>query len=661
MKECSSSDLTACLSKEDLRDYVLGSIDDQQAAQLEQHLLECPHCEQLLVSVEDHSDAVIQALSVLPASPDDEADYRTLRDQALQQPVEIADPARAIELFRHTSRLRDPVEAPLPFKLGNYELLQRIGRGASGAVYRARHLRLNKVVAVKVLDPACSSGLELFVQEMETIGSLTHPHVVRATDAGEAEGLHYLVMEFVEGVDAGQLLYHHEKLPACDACEIVRQAAIGLQFLHDKSLIHRDIKPSNLLVTASGQIKLLDLGIATHSSNYAKDTTLGELSQPKSQGTLAYMAPEQIATPGQVGTSSDLYSLGCTLYKLLVGTAPTQPVPSLTDLRSDVPRSVDRMVQRLLAPAQKDRPESLDEVIKLLGTASRGSNLPLLVASLCPEGAAVAQTATQTDELRPRARSRVFNRRHALGVMTAGALGVSTIAWYKLRSSNPTLQTACWRSLKPVSPNELLSFGKPGETSCQVLGDDRIQVVSDELALIQLGRPVVGLFAFRVRLQPNEQHSCGVFFQGQKTRSDESSVGRFQTVELKLGQLKPNSEASRNPDRLTWSLWTATRRGKQLTATSTPLAEIDVQLNVDAPNQQLELTIGRTGMPEIKFNGDKLHESMWQLTREARNLQRLSPTQLPTTFLGRLGLVSRKGKHTFERPQLAYLQETHIA
>ena len=306
MKERSSSNPTACLSNEDLRNYMLGSIDDQRATELEQHLLECSRCEQLLVSVEDHSDAIIQALSILPVSLDDEADYRTMRDQALQEPVKIADPAKAIELFRHTSRLQDPIEAPLPFKLGNYELLRRIGRGASGAVYRARHLRLNKVVAVKVLDPACADGLEAFAQEMETIGSLTHPHVVRATDAGEADGLHYLVMEFVEGVDAGRLLYHHEHLPVADACEIVCQTAIGLQFLHNKSLIHRDIKPSNLLVTAAGQIKLLDLGIATRSSDLAQDATPGELPQPKPQGTLAYMAPEQIASPGQVDTSSDL-------------------------------------------------------------------------------------------------------------------------------------------------------------------------------------------------------------------------------------------------------------------------------------------------------------------------------------------------------------------
>ena len=646
---------TPCLSAEDLREYVLGSMDDQQAGQLEQHLVDCSNCEQLLVSLEDHSDAFIEALSVLPASPDDEAEYQQLREQALKAPVEIADPARAKELFRHTSRLKDPVEAPLPFQLGNYELLERIGRGASGAVYRARHSRLNKIVAVKVLDPACANNLESFVQEIETIGSLTHPHVVRATDAGEANGLHYLVMEFIEGVDAGRLLHHHENLPVADACEIVRQAAIGLQFLHDKSLIHRDIKPSNLLVTAAGQIKLLDLGIATRSNAQAEGATPEQPPLIQPQGTLAYMAPEQITAPGKVDTSSDLYSLGCTLFKLLVGTAPTQPVPAVTDLRYDVPRSVDRLLQRLLAPEPKDRPESPNEVIETLREPARSANLPLLIAPLCPEATVATQTGTRPpgDWAAPK----MFTRRSALAALgAAGAAGVSMMLWPGLHSPGPALQTARWRSLQPVSSKVLLSLGKPESTSWEVLADDQIRVVSDDLALIQLGRPVVGVFALRVRLHPQEKQSCGVFFQGQQKRLDESSAFLFQTVELKLDQPNSNgSEVTHSTDLLTWNLWTAKRRGEQLTATCTPLAAIAVKLSADAPTQQLELIVGRQGMPEITFNGDKLHETMWKFSFEARNHQRLSPTQLPTAFLGHLGLISGKGSHTFERPQLTYL------
>ena len=127
-------------------------------------------------------------------------------------------------------------------------------------------------------------------------------------------------------------------------------------------------------------------------------------------------------------------------------------------------------------------------------------------------------------------------------------------------------------------------------------------------------------------------------------------------MELKLDQPNSNgSEVTHSTDLLTWNLWTAKRRGEQLTATCTPLAAIAVKLSADAPTQQLELIVGRQGMPEITFNGDKLHETMWKFSFEARNHQRLSPTQLPTAFLGHLGLISGKGSHTFERPQLTYL------
>ena len=373
------------------------------------------------------------------------------------------------------------------------------------------------------------------------------------------------------------------------------------------------------------------------------------------------MAPELIATPGRVDSSSDMYSLGCTLFKLLVGTAPTHPVPALTELRSDVPRSVDQLTRRMLAPAREDRPESLKEVIAVLGTNSGNSNLPLLVAPLCPEAAVV----TQTDTLPLRhSNSRIFTRRNALGALAiAGATaGVSMMLRHRLRSVGPKIQTTRWRMLKPVSPSVLLSLGKPEETSCKVLKDDRIQIVSDDLALVHLGRPIAGVFSLRVQLHPHEQHSSGVFFQGQLKRSEEDSVFRFQTVELKLGRLKTNGDqTSRYPDRLAWNLWTATRKGKQLSATFVPLAEIAVEQNADAPTQQLELTIGRRGMPEIKFNGDKLHETMWKFSLEARNHQRVSPAQLPTAFLGQLGLISGKGDHTFVRPQLAYLGEADNA
>ena len=143
----------------------------------------------------------------------------------------------------------------LPYRLGNYELLVPLGHGANGSVYRARHVPLGRAVAVKLLRPdqdVDATTIERFVQEVRAIGCLDHPHVVRATDAGEMNGLHFLVMEYVPGVDVSTVLLTCGVLSVSDACEIVRHAASGLAYLHEHGFVHRDVKPSNLLLTAAG-------------------------------------------------------------------------------------------------------------------------------------------------------------------------------------------------------------------------------------------------------------------------------------------------------------------------------------------------------------------------------------------------------------------------
>src|SRR5262249_38269469 len=158
-----------------------------------------------------------------------------------------------------------------------------------------------------------------FVREMAAVGRLEHPNVVRATDAGEEDGTHFLAMELVEGIDLGHLVRFLGPLPVPDACELIRQAALGLQYVHERQIVHRDVKPSNLMLASTGEVKILDLGLALLQGDFADEELTGS---GQLLGTAAYMAPEQWHDTHAVDVRADVYGLGCALYKLLAGKAP---------------------------------------------------------------------------------------------------------------------------------------------------------------------------------------------------------------------------------------------------------------------------------------------------------------------------------------------------
>jgi len=275
--------------------------------------------------------------------------------------------------------------------LGNYQLLEPIGMGGMGVVYKALHSKLRQVVALKtmtrtaLLDP---QAVARFQREMQALGTLIHPNIIRATDAGDYDGWHYLVMEYVEGIDLNQLVKTCGPLALADACELVRQTAVGLQFIHEHQRVHRDLKPSNLMLTVTGQVKILDLGLALLNEGQAQ----GELTfSNQVMGTADYMAPEQARNSHHVDIRADLYSLGCTLFKLLTGSAPFSqagddwgyklraqvelPAPALVAVRPDVPEGVLTILEKLLAKEPEGRyPEPADLVAKL-STFSQGSQL----------------------------------------------------------------------------------------------------------------------------------------------------------------------------------------------------------------------------------------------------------------------------------------------
>jgi serine/threonine protein kinase len=300
---------------------------------------------------------------------------------------------------------------PSTTQLGVYQLQGRLGQGGMGTVWKAWHTRLKRTVALKTLRAECmdnAPAVARFQREMEAVGKLDHPNLIRATDAGEAVGIHFLVMDFVEGVDAGRLVQQHGPLPIADACELVRQAALGLQFAHEAGLVHRDVKPSNLLVTRQGQVKVLDLGLALLHA--APDET-GELTGSNQwMGTADFMAPEQGISAHTVDIRADVYSLGCTLYKLLAGRAPfvgpeyttpykkmeahaRQPVPPLRDRRPEVPANLVAVLDRMLAKDPGDRFATPGAVAAALAPFAAGCDLPRLVSREAP---AVADPGVET-------------------------------------------------------------------------------------------------------------------------------------------------------------------------------------------------------------------------------------------------------------------------
>jgi response regulator RpfG family c-di-GMP phosphodiesterase len=258
--------------------------------------------------------------------------------------------------------------------LGNYLVLDEVGRGGMGVVYKAEHRLMRRNVAVKVLplvDDCPAAIRQRFFGEMRVLAELSHPNVVLALDAGQVPGrghnapLLYLVTELVDGGDLEKHIINRGLLGVAQACNYIRQAAFGLQAAHDRHLVHRDLKPSNLLLTSSGQVKLVDFGLARQFASRLTD-------QRALLGSIEFMPPEQSHDPSAVGKEADLYALGATLFWLLTGEGPypyqphvgqalrqlqSQEPRRLRDLR-DVPAELDDLMARLLDRNPARRPAS---------------------------------------------------------------------------------------------------------------------------------------------------------------------------------------------------------------------------------------------------------------------------------------------------------------
>ena len=259
-----------------------------------------------------------------------------------------------------------------------------LGRGGMGVVYRARQLSLDRVVALKVIAPDFAMDEEFrerFKHESRLAASIEHANVIPVYEAGETDGLLYLIMRYVEGTDLRTLIATEGALESRRAARLVAQVAAALAAAHRRDLVHRDVKPANVLISADGHAYLTDFGIARDLAATSGLTATGAVV-----GTLDYIAPERLEHPAG-DARSDVYALGCVLYEALTGSVPfpldigpakmfahvSAPVPSAREVRPEVPASLDELARRSMAKDPDDRPSSASELAEALLVAAAGS------------------------------------------------------------------------------------------------------------------------------------------------------------------------------------------------------------------------------------------------------------------------------------------------
>jgi serine/threonine-protein kinase len=292
-----------------------------------------------------------------------------------------------------------------------YQILEKLGHGSMGVVYKARQKSINRVVAVKVLRPQLATSKDFitrFRREAELAGQLSSNHVVQAIDAGSAGGHHYFVMEYVEGVTVKDEMEHGKTYGEQEALEIVLQVAEGLRHAHNRGMIHRDIKPDNIIRTADGTVKLADLGLARPT----EDGQWAEAEEGLAIGTPYYISPEQIRGKKDIDAGADIYSLGATLYHMVTGRVPftgktptdvmfahlkTELVPP-DHVNTELSGGLGEVVETMMAKNRENRYASCEDLILDLKSLVAGD--PPLLARERVRGSALADLAEGESERR---------------------------------------------------------------------------------------------------------------------------------------------------------------------------------------------------------------------------------------------------------------------
>jgi putative intracellular protease/amidase len=401
-------------SPEQLAAFGLGRLGPALQAGVERHVAECDICCRVLRDLP--ADTLLERLRRGNTTLDTSADNAAARPGGAP-PRELADHPR-------------------------YRIVKVLGSGGMGTVYQAEHRLMERTVALKVINRQLTShptAVDRFRREVKAAGRLTHPNIVAAHDAEQAGDLHFLVMEFVEGITLTRLVEKGGPRPVAHACHYARQAALGLQHAFEQGMVHRDVQPQNLMLTPRGQVKILDFGLARLTEEGAPASSRPRITAVDAVvGTVDYMAPEQARDSRRADIRSDVYSLGCTLYYLLTGQTPfprgtamhkmlshidTVPQP-LPELRPEVPPPLVAVVERMMAKDPAQRYQTPAEVAQALA--------PFCQAAPPGEAGAVAAAAlaaggggptTATPPSRPSLLHRHRRTLAVLGMVLLGFLG----------------------------------------------------------------------------------------------------------------------------------------------------------------------------------------------------------------------------------------------
>jgi len=373
--------ISACLEKKRLRDVELEYLSAMgQVIQAATSVEAGKYDAGTLAAVAGRTDEIGKLARVF----DGMANQVKARENRLKDQVEAL--RREIEEAKHATReAATPHEAPnLPTGqvfAGRYEVLEEIGSGGMGMVYRAHDRELGEVVALKTLRPELlqdASLVERFKSEIRLARHISDRHVVRTHDLGEREGVYFLTMEYVEGITVRELLDTRGRLAVAPALAIASQLAQSLVAAHDQGVIHRDIKPQNLLLDATGTLKVMDFGVARLAAGSSGLTEVGMLI-----GTPSYMAPEQLLGDS-FDERIDLYAVGVVLFECLAGRLPfeapstvaliakliRETAPPVASLNPEIPAGLDALVMRLLAKEPGERVPSARELVRLLSELS---------------------------------------------------------------------------------------------------------------------------------------------------------------------------------------------------------------------------------------------------------------------------------------------------